>query len=145
MDKKLGISPGIVRALLEVAIMCTQLQRYDQAIAISRALVRFRPELPQPRALVAVAHFARAGGEKDAQRELEDMLKDFPDSQLAKAFLGAVCKQAAQPRGDALLKQVIEDGSDEWATRFACDALGYKYRPPANTKRRVPFGRAIAG
>lgn len=145
MDKKLGISPGIVRILLEIGIMCAQRLRHDQAIAIGRALARFRPELEQPRALVAVAHFARADGEQDAKRELETMLKDFPDSQLAKAFLGAVCKQAGQPRGDALLKQVIEDGSDEWAVQFACGALGYAYRSPPGTKRRAPVARAIPG
>jgi tetratricopeptide (TPR) repeat protein len=144
MARKLGIDVAVVRLLLEVSIMCSQLGRYDQARSIGAALARFRSDLPQPRTVIG-ASLMWQGQLPEALRELEATLREFPNCQLTKALLGMAYGRAGRAGGERLLKEVIDDGRDEWAIRFAREALGFDYRGAPARRAAARPGRAIYG
>lgn len=116
--------PGTVyRSLLQIAALGSELGEYLAASQIAGVLQGLRPDLPQASIVQAMNTFC--GGDISAGIvELDEVLAQFPGSQLAKALL-AVCMKIDNRAGwPQMLEAVIDDGRDEYAVGLACTILG---------------------
>lgn len=118
------VVPGAAyRSLLQIAVLGSELAEYAAAAEIADALKALRPDLPQAAIVLAMNEFS-AGRVDRGIADLEIVLDEFPDSQLARAML-AVCLKISERSGwQALFEAVIDDGRDEFAIGLACSFLG---------------------
>lgn len=122
MAKRFGIDVKVVRLLLNAGLLCVQRKCFDDAKQIFQAVKAHSPDLPHPGVFLGLADFAQ-GHLVQAEQQLTASLADFPADQLGKAFLGAVYQQRGRSGWQRMLREVIEDGRDEAAIRFARSQL----------------------
>lgn len=140
MAKRRRVDIRISRLVLQVGLMCARLRRFNDAERIIRAIKAFRDEVPLPGTVLAMSFYCE-GRVQDALRELDIVLAAYPNHQLGKAFLGLIHKKTGRTDGERLLREVIEDGRDEWAIKFAqgCLESGESRQPaPAHTHLMQP-------
>jgi predicted Zn-dependent protease len=122
--------PGgaIVRFLLKMSLLGTEMKLFPAAKDIVDAVVDLRPDLPQPR--LSAAHLvARMVNPAQARRVMVQLLQDFPDFQMGVAMLALGDREAHISGWQALARSVIEDGRDESAMRLAEYVLGIEREP----------------
>lgn len=122
MAKRRGVDIRVSRLVLQVGLMCARLGRFKEAERIIRAIKAFRDEVPLPGTILAMS-FYYEGRVPEALQELDAVLLAYPNHQLGKALRGLIYRKTGRPGGEQLLQQVIEDGRDEWAIRFARGCL----------------------
>jgi predicted Zn-dependent protease len=127
MAQRLDVDLKVTRLLLEIGVMAIWIQRVDEGEAIIRHIKAFRADVPQPSAALA-AGLIYQNRTQDAIAELEGSLARFPNHQLGKSLLAVAYADAGRRDWQALCKQVIDDGRDEWAIELARETLGYDYR-----------------
>jgi uncharacterized protein HemY len=118
MAKRFGINVKAVRALLNVGLLCVQQKRFEHAEQIFRALKAHCTGLPQPGVFLGLSCFTR-GHLAGAQQELEASVAAYPADQLGKALLAVVYREKGRSDWRGMLREVIEDGRDAAAIRFA--------------------------
>jgi hypothetical protein len=135
MAKRLDVDLKVTRLLLEIGVMAVWIKRVQEGEIIIEHVKAFRDDVPQPGTAKA-AGLIYQNRMEDAIDELESGLKRFPNHQVAKCLLAVAYADTGRPGWQALCKQVIEDGRDEWAIALARETLGYDYlakptaRPP---------------
>lgn len=120
------------RVLLYIAMLGAEIGETSLAGDIAQTLVDLRPDLPHAAIVLAVNEFS-AGQHDHAMSRLEDVMGNFPDSQLARAMLGTFMQISDRVGWQAMLESVIEDGSDQCAVSLACSILGRPH-PGAHTE-----------
>jgi hypothetical protein len=140
MAMKLGIDVRITRLLLEVGVLASYEGLEAEGEAIVRSVAVYRDDVPQPGAcLVAAFYFQKRYGE--AIDEGKALLRKFPNSQIVKALMGVAMFESGLRDWDAPLKEVVEDGRDEWAINLARSTLGYEHKfQGAGQPVRIPAG-----
>lgn len=127
MAEKLGVDVRSSRLLLEVAVTASYEGMIADGEAMVRAVMHFRDDVPQPWSCLVGAFFFQRRFQ-DGISEASALLKRFPNCQMAKALLGACMFELGYRDWDKPLKEVVEDGRDEWAIKFARTALGFEYK-----------------
>lgn len=135
MAKRFGINLKAVRALLEVGLLCVQQRRFEHAEQIFRALKAHCTDLPQPGVFLALSFFTQ-GRLEDAEREFETCIAAYPTDQLGKALLAAVYRENGRADWQRMMREVIEDGRDAAAIRFARIELGVPAESEAHKSGR---------
>lgn len=124
-NPNVAISGDAYRSLLLVAMLGADIGEMRLSDEIVTALVELRPDLPHAQVSFAIAK-VRAGDTEEGVLSLERTLIQFPYNQMCKAMLGAFMRTLGRPGWQAFLESVIQDGRDECAIEFACNALGRK-------------------
>ncbi len=127
MAKRLDVDLKVTRLLLEVGLMGVVVKNVDEGETIIRCIQKFRDDVPHPNTVMAAALIYQ-NRLADAIAELEGALKRFPNHQLGKSLLAVACANDGRRGWQALCKEVIDDGRDEWAIQLARETLGYDYR-----------------
>jgi tetratricopeptide (TPR) repeat protein len=122
MATRYDVDLRITRLLLQVGLMCARLGQFADAQQIIGAVKAFRDDLPHPGSALALSLLYQ-GRYADAQAELEQVLRNYPDHQLAKALLGLVYREIGRTDWRDVLQEVVEDGRDEWAMGLAEKSL----------------------
>lgn len=135
MAIRLGVDTRVTRQMLQIGVMCSRLQRFDDAERIIRGVMAFRTDIPHPGTALAGALGAQSRW-LDAERELDGVLSMFPNHQLGKALLGLTYRQTERDGWQRLLQEVIDDGRDEWSVKFAHELLGFAYTPAPTREDR---------
>jgi tetratricopeptide (TPR) repeat protein len=113
--EKLNISsPRVLQMIAEIGFLASEYGLYDDAETIISCLVLARPENPFSSISIAVV-YARSGRIQQAIDELKDAIVRFPDSEMAKALLGAFLVQAKQDGALELFNSVLETKRDRGA------------------------------
>jgi hypothetical protein len=127
MATKLGVDVRSIRLLLEIGVAACHQGPQAEGEAIVRGVQRYRDDIPQPAVcLVGAFYFQRR--HEEAIAEAKAVLKRFPNCQMAKVMLGLSMFDAGYRDWEKLLKEVVEDGRDEWAIHLATTALGYDHK-----------------
>jgi len=127
MAQKLGVDIRSIRLLLESGVMASYEGLFAEGEAIVRGVQSFRDDVPQPGVcLVAAFYFQRRYDDGIAETKI--LLKKFPNCQMAKALMALCMFSAGYRNWEKLLKEVVDDGRDEWAINMALTALGYDYK-----------------
>jgi predicted Zn-dependent protease len=137
MAKRLDVDLKVTRLLLEIGVMAVWIKRVEDGEAIIRHVKAFRDDVPQPSTALA-AGLIYQQRTQDAIAELESALQRFPNHQLGKSLLAIAYADAGRRDWQALCKQVIDDGRDEWAIELARETLGYDYRRERSPASRMP-------
>lgn len=144
MAEKLGVDLRPIRLLLESGVVASYEGMTSEGEAIIRSVMRFREDVPQPWSCLVGAFFFQRRFE-DGITEAKALLKKFPNCQMAKALVGACMFELGYRDWEKPLKEVIEDGRDEWAIRFANTALGYEHKAAAQSAARTAPAHAFGG
>ena len=123
------VTEDAYRALLQAAMVGTQMGETSWAIDIAEALAELRPDLAHAQIVVAMSDYC-AGRKDDAIHRLGNLAQAFPDDQLSKAMLAMCMQNTGRPGWQALLESVIDDGRDEHAVGMACALLGRANEAP---------------
>jgi Bacterial type III secretion protein (HrpB1_HrpK) len=123
MAKRHGVDLKITRLLLLVGIMCAELGRVDEAEQVVRGVQSFRDDIPHPGTVLGLIYM-RQKRLQEAEEELDAVRRAHPQHQLAKALLGMVYREGGQAAWRQVLREVIEDGREEWSIRLARSVLG---------------------
>jgi predicted Zn-dependent protease len=142
MAKRLDVDLKVTRLLLEIGVMAIWTQRVDDGETIIRHVKAFRDDVPQPSTALAAGLIYQQRAE-DAIDELEAALARFPNHQLGKSLLAVAYAETGRHGWQALCKQVIEDGRDEWAINLARDTLGYDYLRKPESSPPLPVARHV--
>ena len=118
MAKRYRVDLKITRLLLQIGLIRARAGGYDEALRIIRAVKAFRADLPHPGVALGLTLLYQ-GRMQDAQQELTAVLAAFPSHQLARALLGLVYRESGRGDWQSTLREVIEDGRDEWAVGLA--------------------------
>jgi hypothetical protein len=137
MANKLGVDVRSIRLLLETGVLACYEGLHAEGEAIVRGVQCFRDDVPQP-TVCLVSAFYFQGRYDDAIAEAKALLKRFPNCQMAKALMGTCMFCAGYKHWDKPLKEVIDDGRDEWAIDMAKNVLGFKYLGPAIDEPAAP-------
>ena len=144
MAEKLGVDLRPIRLLLESGVVASYEGLAAEGEAIIRSVMSFRDDVPQPwSCLVGALFFQRRFEEGIA--EAKALLKKFPNCQMAKALIGACMFELGYRDWEKPLKEVLEDGRDEWAINFAATALGYEHKGSARDPAMAVQPRAFTG
>jgi hypothetical protein len=130
MADKLGVDLHGVRLVLETGILSSYEGLFAEGEAVIRNVMQFRDDVPQPWSCLVASFFFQRRFE-DGIKEATALLKKFPNCQMAKALIGACMFELGYRDWDKPLKEVIEDGRDQWAFNFATTCLGYEHKRPA--------------
>ncbi len=124
MPMKHGVDTLLTRLMLEVALMLSEMGRYDEAMEVIHGVREFRDDVPHPSVCLGVVYLFK--GEPDlAVAQMEATLRDFPDHPLATAMLGTALRETYSPRWRDVLQGVIDSGTkDAWALDLAHNVLG---------------------
>jgi tetratricopeptide (TPR) repeat protein len=141
MTIRYGADLKITRLLLQIGLMCGQLDRFEEAAQIISSVRDFRDDIPHPGSVLALI-YVRQNRMEEAEEELDAVLAAYPDHQLAKALLGLVYREADRAEWRDVLQEVIEDGREEWSIRLARSLLGAD--APAYTTPRGGDGEEYA-
>jgi hypothetical protein len=133
MAQKFGVDIRAIRLLLETGVLASYEGLHAEGEAIVREVQKFRDEVPQP-GVCLVSAFYFQGRHDDAIAEAKALLKRFPNCQMAKALMGTCMFSAGYRNWETPLKEVIDDGRDEWAIDMAHNVLGYEYKGPSSAK-----------
>jgi hypothetical protein len=144
MAERLGVDVRGIRLLLETGVVSSYEGFLTEGEAVIRGVMRFRDDVPQPWSCLVGAFFFQRRFE-DGIAEAKALLKKFPNCQMAKALVGACMFELGYRDWEKPLKEVIEDGRDEWAIRFAITALGYEYKRPSNSASSAVRPPAFTG
>jgi hypothetical protein len=136
-----GVDLKITRLLLHIGLMCGEFGKFEQAIQIIRSVKDFREDIPHPGTVLALIH-VRQNCLEDAEKELDAVRAAFPEHQLAKALLGLVHREMGRAGWQNVLREVIEDGREEWSIRLARSLLGAD-APTYATSRGDDDGRDL--
>jgi hypothetical protein len=124
MASKWGVDIRAVRILLETGVAASYEGLHVEGEEIVRSICAFRDDVPQPGVCLASSFFfQKRFDESIAQCKIT--LRQFPNCQMAKAMLGTSMFSAGYRDWELPLKEVIEDGRDEWAIDMARNTLGY--------------------
>jgi predicted Zn-dependent protease len=118
MATRYRVDLKITRLLLQIGLIRARQGGYDEAQRIIRAVKAFRADLPHPGVTLGLTLLYQ-GRMQEAQQELIDVLAAFPSHQLARALLGLVYRESGRGDWQSTLREVIEDGRDEWAVGLA--------------------------
>jgi Bacterial type III secretion protein (HrpB1_HrpK) len=130
MAQKFGVDIRAVRLLLETGVLASYEGMHEEGEAMVRGVQSFRDDVPQPWiCLVSAFYFQRRND--DAIAEAKALLKRFPNCQMAKALMGTCMFSAGYRDWQIPLKEVMEDGRDEWAIDMARTVLGFEHLGPA--------------
>jgi hypothetical protein len=127
MATKLGVDVRSIRLLLEIGVTAAYEGLPSEGEAIVRGVQSFRDDVPQPGVCLIGAFFFQKRYE-EAIAEAQSVLKRFPNCQMAKALLGLSMFDAGYREWEKPLKEVVDDGRDEWAIKLAMTTLGYDYK-----------------
>lgn len=127
MATKLGVDVKSIRLLLEIGVTAAYEGLPAEGESIVRGVQSFRDDVPQPGVCLIGAFFFQKRYE-EAIAEANAVLKRFPNCQMAKALLGLSMFDAGYRDWDKPLKEVVDDGRDEWAIKLAMTTLGYDYK-----------------
>jgi Bacterial type III secretion protein (HrpB1_HrpK) len=136
MAQKLGVDIRAIRILLETGVLASYEGLHAEGEAMVREVQSFRDDVPQP-GVCLVSAFYFQGRHDDAITEAKALLKKFPNCQMAKALMGACMFSAGYRNWQTPLKEVMDDGRDEWAIDMARTVLGYEYLAPSSAKSAV--------
>lgn len=119
MTIKHGVDTLVTRLMLEVALMLSEIGRYDEAVAIIHGVRSFRDEIPHPGVCMGVVYLFKGEPEK-AVAQMESTLRQFPAHPLAMAMLGTALRETNSPRWRDVMHSVIDSGTkDRWALDLA--------------------------
>jgi hypothetical protein len=127
MATKLGVDVRSIRLLLEIGVTAAYEGLPSEGESIVRGVQSFRDDVPQPGVCLIGAFFFQKRYE-EAIVEAKAVLKRFPNCQMAKALLGLAMFDAGYRDWETPLKEVVDDGRDEWAIKLAMTTLGYDYK-----------------
>lgn len=127
MATKLGVDVKSIRLLLEIGVTAAYEGLPAEGESIVRGVQTFRDDVPQPGVCLIGAFFFQKRYE-EAITEAKAVLKRFPNCQMAKALLGLSMFDAGYRDWEVPLKEVVDDGRDEWAINLAKTTLGYEYK-----------------
>jgi hypothetical protein len=136
MAQKFGVDIRAIRVLLETGVLASYEGMHAEGEAIVREVQSFRDDVPQP-GVCLISAFYFQGRHDEAIAEAKALLKKFPNCQMAKALMGTCMFSAGYRQWDVPLKEVLDDGRDEWAIDMARTVLGYEYLGPPTEKRAV--------
>ena len=123
MAIRYGVDLKITRLLLQIGLMCGDLGKFEEARQILGSFRNFRDDIPHPGTVMALLSVSE-GRPEEAEEQLDAVLAAFPDHQLAKALLGLVYREVGRADWRDVLREVIEDGREEWSIRLARTLLG---------------------
>jgi hypothetical protein len=132
MAHKLGVDVRAIRILLETGVLASYEGMHTDGEKIIREVQNFRGDVPQPGVCLVSAFFFQ-GRFDDAIAEAKAVLQKFPNCQMAKALLGTCMFSAGYRHWEVSLKEVMDDGRDEWAMDMAKTTLGFEYLGPTST------------
>jgi hypothetical protein len=144
MAEKLGVDVRGIRLLLETGVVSSYEGLAAEGESIVRGVMRFRDDVPQPWSCLVGAFFFQRRFE-DGIAEAKALLKKFPNCQMAKALVGACMFELGYRDWETPLKEVIDDGRDEWAIKFAATALGYEHKRPPHSAASSATTPAFVG
>lgn len=143
MANKLGVDVRAIRLLLETGVLASYEGLHAEGEAIVRGVQCFRDDVPQP-GVCLVSAFYFQGRFDDAIAEAKSLLKRFPNCQMAKALIGASMFCAGYRQWEKPLKEVVEDGRDEWAIDLSTNVLGFQHFGPGAASATQPQHRVGA-
>jgi len=123
MAQRYEIDNRITRLLLQIGLMCGRRGKFDDARSIVRSVGAFRDDLPHPSIVMALCLMYEDKMEQ-AQQQLERVLSQWPDHQMARAMLALVHREISNDAWSDLMHEVIADGRDPWAVWLAKQSLG---------------------
>lgn len=141
MATKMGVDVRSIRLLLEIGVTAAYEGMAADGEGIVRGVQRFRDDVPQPGLCLIGAFFFQRRFE-EAIIEAQALLKRFPNCQMAKALLGLSMFDAGYRDWEAPLKEVVNDGRDEWAIKVAMTTLGYEYKNKTSDAQIPPARRS---
>jgi hypothetical protein len=123
MAKRFGVDLKISRLMLLIGLMCERLQRFEESEQILGAMKAYRDDLPHPATFLGLCYISQ-GRVREALEELEAVRTAYPEFEMSKVLLGIAHRDAGRPGWQPLLREVIENGRDEFAVGLAQDTLG---------------------
>ena len=147
MAKRFGVDLKISRVMLLIGLMCERLQRFEECEQILRAMKAYRDDLPHPAAFLGLCYISQ-GRLREALEELEAVRIAFPEFQMSKVLLGIAWRDTGRAGWQPLLREVIDDGRDEYAVKLAQDTLDIEGDIPTvtgggNTVESVPYEHRV--
>jgi hypothetical protein len=142
MAHKLGVDIRAIRLLLETGVLASYEGFHAEGESLVRRVASFRDDVPQP-AVCLISAFYFQGRYEEAITDAKALLKKFPNCQMAKALMGTCMFSAGYRDWEVPLKEVMEDGRDEWAIDMARSVLGYDHKSSAVSRPPVSVGRHV--